>query len=268
MLVCRMASASETALQLFARLIPRPSLLGLDSVLFPDGPNPRDVVEISGEPSTGKTLLLTQFIVKCVLPAEWKHIHIGGLKAGVVLLNTDHHFHTYKLVSVMESYLSNVGRFKVDEVEEIVKEALGRLIIYNIADSVQLNVTMYSLQTVISNQPEISLILLDSVSAFYWQDSVGGGIRKMDLYTKTVIKTMQKILGDFKGTIIYTRPTYFQSKNNKPEGCSAEPSVGCVNKRIVLKCVSVNSFCAEINSASSQFMKMYSINSAGVQWVE
>lgn len=262
-----MASASETGLQLFARLIPRPSLLGMDSELFPDGPNPREVVEISGEPSTGKTLFLTQFIVKSVLPKEWKHVNIGGLKAGVILLNTDHHFQMYKLITVMENYLSQVGRFQVHEVEEIVKEALGRLIIYNISDSVQLNVTMYSLQTVVSNQPEIALILLDSVCAFYWQDSMCGGIRKMDLYTKTVIKTMQKILGDFKGTIIYTRPTYFQSKNNKVEACSSEPKAGCVNRRIVLKCVSPNSFCAEVNSASSQFVKMFSINSAGVKWV-
>lgn len=267
----KMASTSETGLQLFARLIPRPSLVGIDEVLFPDGPNPKDVIEVSGEHSCGKTLLFTQFIMKCILPKEFKTTLIGGLKAGVVLLNTDHHFQMYKLISVMENYLKRVGTFSVSDVEDIVKSSLGRLIMYDIVDSAQLQVTFHAMQTLVSNQPEIGLILLDSVCAFYWQDAMTTGMRKMDLYIKNTIKTMQRSLGDFKGVIMYTRPSYFQSKSSKSDATSSIPATGLsfVNQKIVLRQVfQENMFCADIESTTGRFTKMYTINSSGVQWVD
>lgn len=267
----KMASTSETGLQLFARLIPRPSLVGIDEVLFPAGPNPKEVIEVSGEHSCGKTLLFTQFIVKCILPKEFKTTLIGGLKVGVVLLNTDHHFQMYKLISVMENYLRHVGAFSVSDVEDIVKSSLSRLVMYDIVDSAQLQVTFHAMQTLVSNQPEIGLILLDSVCAFYWQDAMTTGKRKMDLYIKNTIKTMQRCLGDFKGVIMYTRPSYFQSKSSKSDATSSISVTGLsfVNHKIVLRqVVQENMFCADVESATGRFTKMFTINSSGVQWVD
>uniref|UniRef100_A0A1B6MRG4 Rad51-like C-terminal domain-containing protein n=1 Tax=Graphocephala atropunctata TaxID=36148 RepID=A0A1B6MRG4_9HEMI len=268
--ILRMASTSETGLQLFARLTARPSLVGLDYVLFPDGPNAKEVIELSGEPSCGKTLLFSQFIVKCILPTEKKNVKVGGLKAGVILLNTDHHFQMYKLVSLMEAHLKAVSEtFSVSDVEDIVKNSLDRLIIYNITDSAQLLVTFHALHTVVSNRPEIGLILLDSVCAFYWQDSMTSGIRKMDLYAKNVLKTLQKTLGDFKGVVMYSRPAYFQSKSGKLEKCSFEPSVGSVNRKIVLKRTEQEHvFSGSIETPTGQSLRLFTIDSAGIHWIE
>lgn len=268
----KMASTSETGLQLFARLIPRPSLVGIDEVLFPDGPNPKDVIEVSGEHSCGKTLLFTQFIVKCILPREFKATSMMGLNTGVVLLNTDHHFQLYKLISVMENYLKRLRTFSVSDVEEIVKSSLSRFVMYNIADITQLQVTFYALQNLVSNQPEIGLILLDSVCAFYWQDAMTTGMRKMDLYVKNILKTLQKALGDFKGVIMYTRPAYFQSKSFKSEACSSVSVVtglSFVNHKIVLRhAFQENMFCAEVETAKGRFIKMFTIDTSGIRWVE
>ncbi|XP_046663720.1 DNA repair protein XRCC2-like [Homalodisca vitripennis] len=265
-----MASTSETGLQLFARLISRPSLLGLDNVLFPDGPNAKEVIELSGEPSCGKTLLFSQFIVKCILPKEVGSVRVGGLSTGVVLLNTDHHFQMYKMVSLMEAHLKAASeKFSVSDVENIVKDSLDRLVMYNISDSAQLQVTFHALHGVVANQPEIGLILLDSICAFYWQDSMASGIRKMDLYAKNVLKMMQKTLSDFKGVIMYSRPDYFQSKSGKAERCSSDLTVGCVNRKIILKrTVQENIFNATIETAAGQEVKLYTIDPAGIHWVK
>lgn len=261
--VFRMASTSETGLQLFARLVARPSLVGLEDALFPQGPEPKEVIELNGEPSCGKTLLLSQFIAKCILPLEWKGVSTGGLKAGVVLLNTDHHFQMYKLVSLMECRLG-----AVPDVEEVVKEALDRLIIYNIADSQELEVTLLAVQNVVSNRSDIGLILLDSVCAFYWQDALTCGIKRMNAYVRNVLTMMQKTLVDFKGVIMYTRPSYFQSKMSQLPACSAEGGLGRVNRRIILKRVVGNGrkFCATVDTPSGQFNREYTIDSTGFHW--
>jgi hypothetical protein len=266
----RMSSTSETGLQLFARLVPRPSLVGLDNLLFPEGPNAKEVIELSGSPSSGKTLLFSQFIVKCILPQDFKKVAIGGLKSGVVLLNTDHHFQMLKLISLLENYLHNINRkFSVSEVEDIIKESLDRLVIYNIVDSVQLQTTFCALQSLVSNQPEIGLILLDSVCAFYWQDTMASGIRKMDLYVKTIIKILQKSLGDFKGVIMYSRPSYFQSKTGKSESSSS--GFGVVTRKIFLKHTVVedkNLYFAEVETSSGCYRKTFKIDSSGIHWQE
>ncbi|XP_054260389.1 DNA repair protein XRCC2 [Macrosteles quadrilineatus] len=265
-----MASTSETGLQLFARLIPRPSLVGLDNTLFPEGPNAKDVIEISGDPSTGKTLLFHQFIAKSILPKEFNRVQLGGLKSGVVLINTDHHFQMLKLIAMMENHLNCVNNFSVSNIEKVIKESLDRLIIYNITDSVQLQTTFYALQSLVSNQPEIGLVLLDSVCAFYWQDSLTSGIRKMDFYTTSLIRVLQKCLGDFKGVIMYSRPSYFQSKLAKSE--SSKTGLGFANHKIVLKKIMAEdrySYMADVETSNgNSFKKAFTISSSGIQWVE
>lgn len=67
-----MAVHSESGTDLLQRLAVRPKLAGLQAELFgDDGPRPGDVVEVNDRGCGVKTLLLTQWVVKCILPAKW-----------------------------------------------------------------------------------------------------------------------------------------------------------------------------------------------------
>lgn len=59
---------AESGQQLLARLSSRPSLSGLDELLLgADGPLSRDIIEIAGEASVGKSMLVLQWIARAIL---------------------------------------------------------------------------------------------------------------------------------------------------------------------------------------------------------
>ena len=59
---------AESGQKLLARLSCRPSLCGLDVRLFgTEGPLSRDVIEITGEASVGKSMLVLQWIARAIL---------------------------------------------------------------------------------------------------------------------------------------------------------------------------------------------------------
>uniref|UniRef100_A0A1B6CDC0 Uncharacterized protein n=1 Tax=Clastoptera arizonana TaxID=38151 RepID=A0A1B6CDC0_9HEMI len=259
----------ESGLQLVARLQKRPSLNGLDDIIFPHGPNPQEVIEIIGEPSSGKTFLITKFIAKSILPKYFNNIHIGGLDASVVLINIDYHFQICKLISLMENHLTlcnhnNDESSKLDEncIKHIICTALKNFIMYNCINTFQLLVTFHSIHNLILNNTEISLIIIDSISANYWLDVMNGSVRKMDLYSKNILEDFQKTLNPFKVVLMYTRPLYFQSKTRKNEVCSAQPGFGKVNQYVHLFNVSKNTavYGAQIITSSQTFTRFYKIH--------
>lgn len=72
---------AESGRQLLARLSSRPSLKGLDErLLGPNGPLPQDVIEIVGETSVGKSVLVLQWVARAILSPPR-----GGLGMNVML---------------------------------------------------------------------------------------------------------------------------------------------------------------------------------------
>lgn len=262
-------SKAENGLQLFGRLMRRPSLVGLEPIIFKNGPVPNDVVEISGGPSSGKTLLFTHFIMKTILPKDYRSIYIGGQQAAVVLLNTDHHFQIFKLVTLMEMFLVNCTssdnkiKLELNEIETLIKDSLRNLFIFNCNSSTELSVTIISLENLLLGNTNISLILLDSISAYYWQDSLGAHkTKRMDLYCNDIRKQLSKYLSDFGIVIMYTRPTYFQSKVRTTEECNI---THYIHFEQLLK-GEQNVFSAKISMSDSAFSRLYTIKESGFYW--
>lgn len=262
-------SKAENGLQLFGRLARRPNLTGLEPAIFQNGPIPNDVVEISGGPSSGKTLLLTHFIMKTVLPKSYKNFDVGGHNASVVLLNTDHHFEIFELVSLMEMFLvkctSSDDKTKLNstEIETLIKDSLQNLIIFKCNSSIELSVAIISLENLLLHNTNISLILLDSISAYYWQDSLSiNKTKRMDLYASEIRKQLNKYLSDFGIVIMYTRPDYFQSKIRSTEECNV---THYIHFEQILKGEQMF-FSAKISTPDSTVSRLYIINESGFHW--
>lgn len=96
---------AESGFQLVSRFNERPSLVHLDDILFPDGPKSGDIIQISGESAVGKSMLMMKFITKALLPVSYEGFDVGGLNAGVILVDTDHSISILKVVCLMEKFL-------------------------------------------------------------------------------------------------------------------------------------------------------------------
>lgn len=272
---------AETGVQLLARLSSRPNLNSLSETLFPGGINLGNIIEISGDSGSGKTTLITQFLVKCLLPKTWNEFTIGGLGAGAIIVDTDHHFQILKLVSIMESLLMKCRESNTSEVqlpkhidskiiEKIIKESLANLIVLNCYDSVQLFVTFHSLENILSSNANTSLIIIDSLSAYYWQDVAVRGIRKMDLYLRKMLKALQSCTEEYKVTVMYTKQTHFQSNVNFAEDSTATPGPGNVSYKIQLNRVegkeTEDLFLAEVSTPVTKCVHQYTVSDDGLMW--
>lgn len=170
-----------------ARLISRPFVCQLDATLFPGGLEPGHVVDLNGEDNTGKSQYLLHLLATAVLPTSVAGVDVGSLNAEVLFIDTKCTFSMLRFVALLEHRLSAVlnksddvsGSNKSsaladaeaeDPVEAAVKQCLTRFFFVSCNSSSQLAVTLCSLESVLLAKPNIRLVLLDDISAFYHMD--------------------------------------------------------------------------------------------------
>ena len=212
---------SESGIDLLQRLAVRPKLAGLDVEIFgKNGPLPGDIIEVNERGSCGKTLLLTQWIVKCILPLKWKDLTIGGLDVGVVLISTDHHFMILHLVTLMERRLKRILRSQpgtgTSIMQEIIQDSLKRLSVYKSFSKPQLLFNLCSVKTYILSHPQSSVVVIDSLTAFYWEDRLTtSSLQSLEKYCSALLKNLMEKLKQTNITIIYTTQLFLRENQEK-----------------------------------------------------
>ncbi|VVC37068.1 DNA recombination and repair protein Rad51-like, C-terminal,P-loop containing nucleoside triphosphate [Cinara cedri] len=234
---------AESGLQLLERLLARPVIKNL-TPLLPDELT-SETIEIIGNTSTGKTLFLTECIAKCVTPKI-----SNGLDAGVVYIDLDGQFDITKLVKIIQRLLKNAD-------EELLKSCLAKLTLINCYDSPTLYVTFQRLKLFLTEQSQVGLVILDSVSANYWQDSISRGERYMDTYVEKMISSLKLCLEDFKVPIIFTRQSYFQSKHGDTS------SLDYINRTILFQRLD-SDYYATVTRKNVDICYKFNINSQGI----
>lgn len=191
----------ESGIQLFSRIIQRPKLDYLNDKLFPEGgPYSNQLIELTGESGAGKTILLTDFLVRCLLPVEY-----NGKNSGAVIIDTDHHFDVFRLVSIIEYYLKK-SDVKSNNYQTIIEHCLNNLIVLSCYSSEQLQATFLNLETVILQNANISFLAIDSVSAYYWSERINNDTISFNAYFSQIIGTLKNIAKSFNLTVLYTKP--------------------------------------------------------------
>lgn len=216
----------------------------LSKNLFPNGVQQKDVIEFYGDEGTGKTQMLLHLMTRCLLPSLWKSVELCGLNAGVVYVDTDYHFSMLRLTNVMDQCVrscisrtkknhqqnaidgnSNWKVPKDEDIEDLIKQSLGKLHIVKCNSSVQLVLSLYALDSVFGNKPEVCLLLLDSISAFYWIDRSNGAdsYSAQELNQRRISDAINKLREDYNIISIVTKHAIFQKKskdksNEKTEG--------------------------------------------------
>ncbi|XP_062048873.1 DNA repair protein XRCC2 isoform X2 [Lepus europaeus] len=169
-----------------------------------------DILEFHGPEGTGKTEMLYHLTARCILPKSE-----GGLEIEVLFIDTDYHFDMLRLVTILEHRLSQSS-------EDIIKYCLGRFYLVYCSSSTQLLLTLYSLETMFCSHPSLCLLILDSLSVFYWIDRVNGG-ESVNLQESTLKKCSQflkKLVDQYRLVLFATTQSIMQKASNSPE----EPS--------------------------------------------
>lgn len=177
--------------------------------------------------------MLIHLIANCILPKSWKHLTLGGKGICVFMVDTDYHFQLLRLVSVLEHRILNTIKqsgdvsesFKGDvsdrgEIpekyrgfEEFIKSCLTRLYIVRCSNSIQLLATLLSLENLIATKPEVAVLMIDSIGAFYWLDKCCGGESQTDqeLNLKKTVDVLQKYVKEYHLVLIATKHAIFGS---------------------------------------------------------
>ncbi|XP_054621730.1 DNA repair protein XRCC2 [Dunckerocampus dactyliophorus] len=190
---------SESGAQLFARLDGRRSVRDIEPRLFPDdgGPGPGEVVELFGSEGTGKTELLYHFLCRGVLP-----VAAGGLEVEVAFMDTDYCLDMLRVVSILDSRLSAASSpgSPSSSHDAAVRSCLSRLLVMHCSSSSQLLLTLHSLETWLASRAGLALLLIDSVSAFYWLDRCEGGpsVSKQDEKLGRCAQLLARLLRDYR----------------------------------------------------------------------
>ncbi len=90
----------------------------------------------------------------------------------VVYIDTDFHFSLMRLVGMLESRIKVCMQSyaNIIDADECINDCLQRLHVIRCHSSLQLLTALHSLEETLQKMPQISLLIIDSISAFYWLD--------------------------------------------------------------------------------------------------
>lgn len=177
-----------------------------------------DVIEFHGVEGSGKTEMLYHLLSRCVLPT-----HREGLEVEVIFVDTDYHFDMLRLVSILEARLSSSS--PESEMEETVRSSLRRLSVLHCSSSVQLLITLQHLEGILCSRPALCLLVIDSISSFYWIDRANGGdsLARQEANLRRCTEILDRFRRDYGVVILATTHAVMRNYSSSSTG-SSEPS--------------------------------------------
>ncbi|RPD64906.1 hypothetical protein L227DRAFT_650053 [Lentinus tigrinus ALCF2SS1-6] len=142
--------------------------------------NQGDVLEIQGPATSGKTHLLYHLLVTCLMPRSYNGKELGGWGKAAVFFDTDDKLNISRLYTLLLSRMRRlIGSEDITDasvpLEDVASQRLENLHIFRPTSSVQLAINLLHLPKYHATEPrlrdkEIGLLVIDSLSAFYWRD--------------------------------------------------------------------------------------------------
>ncbi|XP_053674679.1 uncharacterized protein LOC128724985 [Anopheles nili] len=188
----------------------------LHATLFPDdGLRSGELVEISGDSNSGKSLLLLELIARAILP-----INCGGLERGALLIDCENSFNRSVLLNIMEKHMLNnaepalVGTLAdLRQKKTLQQESLTRLHLITCYSLEQFDLTLLSLPQLFHNHKDIAFVLIDSIATFYWNKCTPTKLVRQDSYLRGHCATLNKLAKTCKKIFLFTKPAHFPSNS-------------------------------------------------------
>lgn len=251
----------ESGLQLLARLRKKTVNENFYPALFLNGLKTGEVIEFYSDESM--SCLLADIISEALIPES-----LRGVEFGVLLINTDGNLRFDVIVNVLKKKLSTLA-VQCQDNNSLLHEVLQKFHIIDVYDSTQLYTTIHNLESILMKNQCISLVVLDTLTAFYWSEQ-GFKITKMDVYLKSLLSIVQKITKEFNIKIMYTRPDYFSSSKDcieNLEACSKHPKIECLNYRMQVVLRDDGIYQVNVRTSDQIYNKFFSIFNDTIKWI-
>lgn len=271
---------TECGLKLFTRLASkkRPSLLGLLPEIMPnDGPKPGEIVEISGETGTGKTMHTMDLIAQAIIPKEY-----GGKGATAIIIDTNSNFHVPdQMAKFVEKHIFHYRSLalpaadtetlqndtEVRNIDSIVFEVLKKIQFFKCYSGKEYELTMLYCTNVLMTNTNVSLLVVDSISTFYWSDlNDRDPPIRMETYLRRKVQELRNLVDEFKLVAIYTRPKEFGNFTTaKDDLIDYKIHLKCTNEQLSEQSVAreAHSYYAD----NKQLTRKFVINNHGIEWL-
>jgi len=263
---------SESGLEMLLRFKEKSHSINLDNVLFSTDINNKSIIEIIGASSTGKTVLLCQFIAKCILPAQYKGIKIDGCDACAILINTLGHVQMSKIAELMTSTVRNAYQaanvqLSAETVDYIINQSLENLTVISCCNNDQLQLILHTLEDEFFNNKRITLLAIDNILAYYWQ-ARKKNILTMNYYATGLLKIIRSQTSQFHTVTVYTKWDRPVSKYESYAKCTDTLERTGVNYRLQLsKSTRVREFMCHIQFTNNVKQIYYTISDSGIKWI-
>ncbi|XP_039138581.1 DNA repair protein XRCC2 homolog [Dioscorea cayenensis subsp. rotundata] len=236
-------SGDESAAAMLSRLqASRPALLvpPLHRVPLRTG----NVVEIAGPSHSGKSQVLLEAVMHCILPKEWKGIHFGGLEKIVVYFDLDCRFDVLRLsnalrIRIMDSYglaWNALLEFKEGSHKDDSKDAdicpfddelflacMRRFLYIRCYSTLEFLAALKTMHHQMLKEYEAlgvksHILIIDSIGAHHWIDrscqpsTLGDNRRKglsLQCLTEAVVHEIRNLLRTHPMLVLATKATIF-----------------------------------------------------------
>jgi DNA-repair protein XRCC2 len=141
------------------------------------------VIELQGPAGSGKTHLVYAAVATCILPSRYSSAVIGGWGQAAVVIDAEDSFDLLRLKQLLVAKIAtglprgSYPQHGLDQEsrDQVVHNALQNLHVFHPNSSTQLAATVTYLSQYLQEEPtlrhrEIGLLVVDSLSCFYWQD--------------------------------------------------------------------------------------------------
>lgn len=254
---------AESGVQLLLKAISKskPCLVNLSPEMIPQhGPKQKEIIEITGESNTGKTLHLMELIALAIIPIEF-----GGKNAEVIIIDNNSNFHIPNMLAkIIEKHILHHNmktstdtedlRQVSDQIQDTVLYALDKIKFLKCYSNSDFEFALLSCSEILAENPKISLIAIDLIDSFYWTDE---NIIRLDEYIRQITKEIQKLTDEYGTVAIYTRSHPIDDTISNDD---------LVHYKIRIK--SENGIHEALTFYKGQlFRRRFTINDFGINWI-
>lgn len=136
--------------------------------LFPNNaPAPKSLIEISGAPGTGKSIVLQELMARALLMNTY-----SGYNYHVLFLDLTHKFHLNGFIAFLENLMKRDIDSSHQPVENRLTTCCESLICLDCYSSEQFEFVFEEFDDLLSNGNRFSLIAIDGLDSFYWDECI------------------------------------------------------------------------------------------------
>lgn len=170
------------------------------SQLSPDGLKSGDVIEFCGTEGTGKSEILLNIVIRCVLPKTFDGRNLGK-ETDIVYISTDHKFDIQRLTGLLENQISQCVSLDDPQHKELVLSSLARVHVVHCNTSSELTLSLQYLKSFLHHQSNVSGLVLDNVASYYWMDR--------DKSESHWITSLKQLIQDYHLSVFASKPLLF-----------------------------------------------------------